>query len=283
MFQLAKKTKSISKKIIMAFSFLNKVVIVTGSGSGIGKATALEFCKQGASVILNGRNEKKLIDAVNEFRSLGYKADHFSCDVTDFGSCQKLVAHTIKTFGTINVLVTNASISMNARFDKMGPVLFKKVLESNIYGTTMPIFASLDILKQTKGSIIFIGSVAGFYGMPTASAYSAGKMSLTALSQSLRSELHKFGVHVGIVYVGFTENDTDKKLLSHDGNWEAVPKRPRIFQQTQRSVARSVLLMVKYRRNKKTLSFAGKATSFLSRSFPRIIKTIIIITQKKAG
>ena len=266
----------------MSIAFLNKVVIVTGSGSGIGKATALEFCKQGASVVLNGRNETKLKQTADQFLSLGYSVDHFAADVTDFESCQKLVAHTIKVFGTINVLVTNASISMNARFDKMGPELFKQVLDSNIYGATMPVFASLDILKQTKGSVVFIGSVAGFYGMPTASAYSAGKMSLTAIAQSLRSELHSYGVHVGIVYVGFTENDEDKKLLSENGDWKDVPKRPRIFQQTQKSVAESVLSLVKYRQNKKTLSFAGKITSVLSRSFPWIIGVAAIITQRKA-
>jgi NAD(P)-dependent dehydrogenase (short-subunit alcohol dehydrogenase family) len=265
----------------MSGAFLNKVVVVTGSGSGIGKATALEFCKQGASVILNGRNETKLKQAADQFRSFGYNVDHFAADVTDFESCQKLVAYTIKTFGTINVLVTSASISMNARFDNMGPELFKKVLDSNIYGATMPVFASLDVLKQTKGSVIFISSAAGFYGMPTASAYSAGKMSLTAISQSLRSELHKFGVHIGIVYVGFTENDADKKLLSEDGNWKDVPERPRVFQQTQRSVARSILLMVKYRINKRTLTFTGKTISVLSKFFPGIVGVLAIIAQRR--
>src|SRR5215204_5538470 len=107
----------------MSSSFLNKVVVVTGSGSGIGKATALEFCKRGASVMLNGRNEDKLQKTSEEFRALGYSIDHFIADVTDFDSCQKLVAYTIKTFGTINVLVANASISMNVRFDRMGPQL----------------------------------------------------------------------------------------------------------------------------------------------------------------
>jgi NADP-dependent 3-hydroxy acid dehydrogenase YdfG len=265
----------------MSNSFLHKVVLVTGSGSGIGKATALEFCKQGASVMLNGRNEIKLKETVHEFKSLGYAVDYFATDVTDFEACQKLVAHTIKVFGTIHVLVTNASISMNARFDKMGPESFKKVLDSNIYGATMPVFASIDILKQTKGSIVFIGSVAGFYGMPTASAYCAGKMSLTAISQSLRSELHKFGVHIGIVYVGFTENDEDKKLLSENGDWKSVPKRPRVFRQTQKSVAGSIVSLVKYRTYKKTLSLTGKITFLLSVVFPRIIGMAAIITQRK--
>ena len=82
-----------------------------------------------------------------------------------------------------------SDVRIPGSIDEMNPELFKKVLDSNIYGATTPFFACLDVLKQTKGSVIFINSVAGLYGMPTASAYSAGKMALTAIQQSLRSEL----------------------------------------------------------------------------------------------
>ncbi len=265
----------------MSAAFLNKVVIVTGSGSGIGKMTAEHFCKNGASVILNGRNEAKLIQAANEFKSLGYEVDYFVADVTDFKECEALVAYTIKTYGTINVLVTNASISMNARFDEMKPELFKKVLDSNIYGTTFPLYACLDILKQTKGSAIFISSAAGLYGMPTASAYSAGKMALTAIHQSLKSELHKFKIHLGIVYVGFTENTDDKKLMSANGDWLPVPKRLSFLQQPQNKVAASIIKMAKRRTNKETLSVTGKITFFMAKFFPRILDGLAVLSQRK--
>lgn len=265
----------------MSISFLNKVVVVTGSGSGIGKATAAEFCKSGASVILNGRNEDKLKITTNEFKALGYSVDYFVADITDLQACKEMVAFTIKTFGTINVLVTNAGISMNARFDKMDPEMFKKILDSNIYGATSPLFACMDILKQTKGSVIFISSLAGIYGMPTASAYSAGKMALTALQQSLRSELHEDGIHVGILYVGFTENDPQKKLMSDDGAWLPVPERPRLLQQTQNEVAKNVLLMAKNRVNKKTLSVVGVFLSITAGIAPWVIAYTSRLSQKK--
>lgn len=261
--------------------FLNKVVIITGSGSGIGKATAELFCKNGASVVLNGRNETKLKQTTNEFRALGYDVDYFAADITEYKECEALVAHAIKTFGTINVLVTNASVSMNARFDEMKPELFKKVLDSNVYGTAFPLFSCLDILKQTKGSVVFINSVAGLYGMPTASAYSAGKMALTAIHQSLKSELHNHGIHFGILYVGFTENNDDKKLLSAKGEWLPVPKRMSFLQQSQKKVASSVVKMVKRRTSLKTLSLAGKTTFFLARFFPRLFGALAILSQRK--
>lgn len=262
--------------------FNNKVVVVTGSGRGIGKATALLFCKNGSKVMLNGRDEIKIKKTAAEFNLLGYEISFFVGDVTCIETCEALVEFTIKTFGKINILITNAGISMNARFDKMKPEFFKKVLDSNIYGTVMPLFASLEALKQTKGSVIFIGSVAGFYGMPTASAYSAGKMALTAIQQSIKSELNKYGVHIGILYVGFTENENDKKLISSSGEWEPVPKRMRFFQQSQNKVAKSVLLMVKYRLNKRTISLIGISTAFVARFMPWIIKASIYFVEKKS-
>ena len=149
----------------------NKVVIITGSGGGIGKATAIAFCQKGASVMLNGRNAEKLAQTERELRAMGFSVSSFAADVTDYNDCQALVKKTLDTFGRLDVLVTNASLSMRARFDEMSPETFKKVMDSNIYGSTMPAKAALDAITETKGSIVFIGSVAGLYGMPSASAY----------------------------------------------------------------------------------------------------------------
>jgi hypothetical protein len=86
-------------------------------------------------------------------------------------------------------------------------------------------------------------------------------------------------VHVGILYVGFTENDNDKKLMSATGEFKAVPARPAFLQQSQNRVAKSVLSMAKYRLNTRTLSVAGKSTSFLSRIAPWIISRLAILSQ----
>lgn len=259
----------------------DKVVIITGSGSGIGKATALLFCKRGAKVMLNGRDENKLKKTAAEFSSYGYTVSFFSGDITCFETCKKLADYTTKTFGGINVLITNAGISMNACFDEMSPELFKKIFDSNVYGTVLPLYASLNELKKSKGSVIFISSAAGFHGIPTASAYSAGKMALTALQQSLYAELHKHMVHIGILYVGFTKNDSDKKLMSSSGDWASVPKRPGFFQQSQNSVANSILKMVVRKTNKKTLSLVGISTEMISKFAPWIIRSAAILSQKK--
>ena len=261
--------------------FKNKVIIITGSGGGIGKATAIEFCKNGASVMLNGRNAEKLAQTEILLRGMGFTVSSFTADVTDFSECQKLVEKTLNTFGRLDVIVTNASLSMRARFDEMTPETFKKVLDSNIYGSIMPVKAALDDLIATKGSIVFIGSVAGFYGLPTASAYSTGKTALTALSQSLRAELTPKGVHVGIVYVGFTENDDDKLVLDADGQLVLVAPRLKWIQQTQVQVAQSIVKLTIKRRNRVVLSFIGKSLAFIVRFFPFIMYYSIQLSQRK--
>ncbi len=259
----------------------DKVIIITGSGGGIGKTTAIEFCKNGASVMLNGRNAEKLAQTERELTGMGFSVSSFAADVTDFAECQKLVEKTLKTFGRLDVLVTNASLSMRARFDEMTTEAFKKVLDSNIYGSIMPVKAALDALTATKGSIVFIGSVAGFYGLPTASAYSTGKTALTALSQSLRAELSSKGIHVGIVYVGFTENDADKQVLDAKGQLVPVAPRMKWIQQTQENVAKSIVNLTIWRRNRVVLSFIGKSLAFIVRFFPFIVHYSIQLSQRK--
>ena len=259
----------------------NKVIIITGSGSGIGKATAIEFCKNGASVMLNGRNTEKLAQTERDLRDMGFSVASFAADVTNFDECQQLVEKTLTTFARLDVLVTNASLSMRARFDEMTSETFKKVLDSNIYGSTMPAKAALDAIIDTKGSIVFIGSVAGFYGLPSASAYSTGKTALTAFSQSLRAEMTSRGVHVGIVYVGFTENDDDKLVLDAKGQLVPVAPRAKMLQQTQEQVAKSIVNLTVRRKKRLVLSFIGKSLSFIVRFFPFIVHYSIRLSQRK--
>lgn len=257
---------------MMKTNLKNKVVLITGSGSGIGKATALRFCESGAVVIINGRNENKLIDAQQEFLRLGYEVDYCVADVTNVHDCAWLHNYIMTQHGKIDVVIANGSVSMNARFDESSQVHFREVVTSNIFSVTTPLFAFLNNIKETGGSFIIISSLAGLHGIPTASAYSVGKMALTALHQSVSAELHNSHIHIGIVYVGFTENDIDKKTYSRSGEKVLVPKRNKLLQQKQRHVAEAILRCVVKRKHKVVLSSIGKLTYFLSHFSPFIIR-----------
>lgn len=259
----------------------NKIVLITGSGSGIGKTTALEFCKRGATVILNGRNENKLMRTQTEFEMLGHKVEYCVADTTQYDDCCVLTNFIIERYGKIDIIVANASISMNARFEDCRPDHFKQTIDSNIYSVVMPLFSFLPHLKKTQGSFVIIGSIAGIFGVPTGSAYSAGKMALTALHQSLTAELNVYNIHLGIIYLGFTDNDSDKKTLSPNGEWVPVPERNKLLCQSKTKVANDIIKMIRYRKSKMILSFAGKALQFLSRMSPYLLVMISKWNQEK--
>lgn len=262
--------------------FTNKTAIITGSSKGIGKAIARELCCQGANVVLNGLNEHQLEATRKAFEMEGLSVAAVRADVTIPEDCARLVGETIDRFGKVDIVVANSGLGMNARFENMGPEVFARIITSNVYGPASSLMQTLPYLRQSKGSFIFISSVAGLIGVPTASAYSAGKMALTGLAQSLKMELADTGVHIGIVYVGFTQNEPGKQLLNAKGEMVPVAARPARLQQTRRQVARAVLKAIKRRRFKTVLTFLGKFTDLFSRLFPGLALRIALMAQRSA-
>lgn len=261
--------------------FNNKVAIVTGSGMGIGKATAMELCARGAKVVLNGRNPERLQKTFTEFKDKGYDVIAITCDITSASDCEKLIHQTIETYGKLDILITNASISMRERFERLQPEVFAQIIHSNINGSAFPAWYALPHLKKTKGSITFISSAAGMIGLPTGSAYSAGKMALTALAQSMKIELAESGVHIGIVHVGFTQNEEEKRVLNAKGELVPVATRPAYLQQTREQVARAILRSIRKRKFKTILTVIGKLNAFMVRYFPSLVIRIVTYSQKR--
>ena len=248
---------------------------------GIGKAIALEFCKAGANVVLNGRNTERLEKTFQELKELGYPVATVAGDVTKSETCRAIVQKAVETFGGIDFLVTNAGVSMRERFENLQPEVFSQIIESNISGSAIPALVALPHIKESKGSIVFISSAAGMIGLPTASAYSAGKMALTALAQSMKIELASTGVHIGIVHVGFTRNDEEKRVLNAKGELIPVASRPAYLQQTQEQVAKSVLSTIRKRKFKIVLTFVGKINAFIVRYFPNLVIRIVTSSYRK--
>lgn len=261
--------------------FANKTALITGSGSGIGKATALAFCRAGASVMLNGRNAEKLERACAELREQGFDARYCVADMQDYEQCRRLVQETLDQFGRLDVLIANASLSMRAGFAQMDPVVFRQVLDSNILSPAFTAHAAIPALRETGGSVIFIGSLSGMIGLPTGSAYSAGKMALTALAQSLRLELLDEGVHVGIAYVGFTRNDPEKRVYDAEGKLVPVAERSGWMQQTQEQVANAVVRLAARRGKRVILSPLGKILYMLNAVSPSLAEQGVRWSYKK--
>lgn len=254
----------------------DKVAIITGSSQGIGKAIALALAQKGVKVVLNGRNSDKLAKAKLELYELGYEVLAVKADVGNYSECEYLIEQTLDSYGQIDVLINNAGIAMEGSIANTSPEVFEKVFHTNIIGVLFPTKAALPYLKESKGSVVFTGSIAGYMGLPNYSAYSASKMSLTALVQSLKIELAGTGVHVGINYVGFAENDADKTYFNAKGELKLMPVRKQFKRMSLSVVAEYFVSGIEKRTYKQTLSSIGIFTRFLHQYFPALFEWAMI-------
>lgn len=251
-----------------------KVILITGGGKGIGREITRVFAQHGNTVIITGRTETALRETTNSFTAEGYDVSYHVGDVTSREDCQRIVDAVIQKFGRLDVLINNAGMSSRGFFEDMSLDAFEKIIDINFTGAvTMTKFA-LPAIQQSKGSIIFIGSLSGLKGLPGIAPYGTAKMALTGFSDSLRSELFPAGVHVGILYVGFTENDRSKMVYDAEGNLMPIPTRKNF--DTQENVAKAVYHCVHRRKNKLYLTTMGKAANFLYRIFPRLTDALLI-------
>ncbi|MDF7815838.1 SDR family oxidoreductase [Hymenobacter sp. YC55] len=261
--------------------FAGQVAIVTGSESGIGRETARSLCQQGAAVVLNGRNAERLDQTRQEFEAAGFVVTSCVADVTDYGACEVLIDTAIRAFGQLDILVTNASISQRAYFADMAPDVFRQVLDSNVYGTVYPLKAALPYLTRTRGSVTFISSISALNGMPSGSAYCAGKAAVANLAHTLRLELAHTGIHFGVVHIGFTQNDTDKRVLDAAGLPVPIAHRPPRWQKSQTEVARIILRHIRRRRQRTVISALGQLIVLVHTYFPRLGDWIVLTTIRR--
>lgn len=253
-------------------------VLVTGSSKGIGRETAIAFALQGADVCLHGRDPSHLesaVAAVVEAQAALHKSDRGSViqvlgDLSDADACSRVVSEAVAGLGGLDVLVNNAGIAMRGRFRDVSPDVWRRVISINTLGPAYVTHAAMAHLAASRGSVIFISSAVALWGFPNVSAYAASKYALTGLVQSLQSEVAPLGVHVGVIYVGFTRNDTDKAILGADGRPFAPTARSKALDQSD--VARAVVRMARKRRNSMTLSAGARATSFLARFAPWLLR-----------
>jgi NAD(P)-dependent dehydrogenase (short-subunit alcohol dehydrogenase family) len=250
--------------------FHGQVALVTGSESGIGRETARLLCQQGAAVVLNGRNPERLRQTHEAFEAAGYAVVSCAADVTDYASCQRLVDTALQAFGRLDILVANACISQRAYFVHMQPEVFRQVLDSNVYGAVYPLMAALPALTQSRGSVTFISSISALNGMPSGSAYCAGKAALANLAHTLRLELASTGIHLGVVHIGFTQNDPEKRVLDAGGQPVPIAYRPPRWQKSQVEVAGTILRHIRRRRQRTVISALGWVILFVHTYFPRL-------------
>ena len=140
------------------------------------------------------------------------------CDVSNVENSVELINTAISTFGKLDILINNVGVSMRGDLADLNPKVFKKVFESNVYGSVNPTIPALKEIRKTRGSIVFISSLAGIRGLPYLSAYGSSKMALRAIAESIRIEEKAYNIHVDQFLVGITQIEYNKETISSDGS-----------------------------------------------------------------
>lgn len=203
--------------------FAEKVVIVTGAGSGIGAATARRFLDEGASVVLNGRQRNKLEETATGFPDGRILVD--SGDISEKKYVFGLVDRAVERFRRIDVLVNNAAVSFLGSFGRSPEEQWHKVMRTNVDGVFYTIRASLPYLLQSKGSIVNVSSVSGLGGDWYQSFYNASKGAVSNLTRSIALELAPHGVRVNAVNPSLTMTEMTAVFQQHLPLMEKVLER----------------------------------------------------------
>ena len=185
----------------------DKVAIITGGGTGIGKAISFAFAREGATLALAARNLPRLEETAKAIKAKGGRAIAIQTDISDHEQVKRMVARTIDEFGRIDILVNNAARGTfnNADVADMSPDEWRETLETNLTGAML---CCREVLKhmvpRQSGNIINVSSVAGISGVPKESPYAASKWGLIGFTESLAIEVGKYNIRVNCISPGAT-------------------------------------------------------------------------------
>jgi NAD(P)-dependent dehydrogenase (short-subunit alcohol dehydrogenase family) len=256
--------------------FQNKVVVITGASSGIGRETALAFAQAGARVVLAARYELALHEVANEIvGKIGFSPMTASdcvlvvrTDVTRDEDVRQLAATVVERFGRVDILINNAGVGMRALVADMPLDDVHHLMEVNFYGPLRCIQAVLPYMrKQGTGQIVNIGSVLSMIVAPRNGAYCASKFGLLALSDSLRIELQGAGINVISVLPAYTDTPFFEHMFRYGSPTRISPFKG----QDPAKVAQAILRACARRRRQVVLTFSAQLGIWLRRLAPGLL------------
>lgn len=256
-------------------NYTNKVVVITGATSGIGEACAAVFGAAGAQLVITGRNAQKLEATAAKLQAMNLTVLPLLADAGSEADNKRMAEEAIARFGRIDILINNAGISMRALFQDLDLEVFRKVMDTNFWGTVYATKYCLPAILESKGSIIGISSINGYRGTPARTAYTASKYAMNGFFESLRTEVMKKGVHVLVVAPGFTSSNIRNTALTADGSSQGESPRDESKMMTSEEVATRILEATTRRKRDLVLTTQGKLAVFLNKWIPGILDGIV--------
>lgn len=203
----------------MNITFTNKVVLITGATSGIGKVCALAFAASGAKVVVSGRRQAEGEAVVAEIKAAGGEATFVRADVAKEAEVAALVAATVSTYGRLDIAFNNAGVELTGQATEVIESDYRRVFDINVWGVLNSMKHEIPaMLKTGGGAIINTSSVAGQIGMPGAAVYVASKHAVEGLTKATALEVAKQGIRVNAVAPGAIETDMVTRFTGGGGH-----------------------------------------------------------------
>ena len=260
----------------------DKIVVITGASSGIGKSLAEEFAKRGANLILGARHFVNLCTITQKLEQVyKIKAVAVQCDVTVEADCELLIKQALLTFGRIDVLINNAGISMRALFNDTDVKVLKSVMDVNFWGTVYCTKFALPEILKTQGSIVGVSSIAGYKGLPGRTGYSASKFAMNGFLDALRVENLKTGVHILTACPGFTASNIRNTALNKEGHSQKESTLNEEKMMSSDMVAKIIADGVEKRKRTLIMTGQGKLTVLISKFFPKLLDKLVFNVMAK--
>jgi short-subunit dehydrogenase len=254
----------------------NRIVIITGASSGIGKSLAYELAARGAKLVLGARQYVTLCQITEDIeKRFNTKALAVQCDVSREEDCAFLIKQTLLTFGKIDVLINNAGISMRALFNDLDLQVLKSLMDVNFWGTVYCTKYALPEILKTKGTIVGVSSIAGYKGLPGRTGYSASKFAMNGFLDALRVEHLKTGVHIMTACPGFTASNIRNTALNKSAQQQGESSLEEDKMMTADEVAKIIVSGIENRSRTLIMTGIGKLTVFLSKFLPSFLDKMV--------
>ena len=257
-----------------------EVTWITGGGSGIGRALAIEMAHRGQIVVVSGRRQNRLDEVVTLLKEQGYEALAIPCDVSQPEATKVAAKEIVRRFGRLDTCVANAGFSVKGAFETLSPKEWRRQMDVNLFGVIWTLQAALPYIKSTKGRLVVISSVAGKFATPKHSAYCSSKFALVGLCDTLYMELKTQGVSVSNILPGLVESEI--AWVGNDGQFKPTPsKRPNYLVWPAKRAAKSIAKAIFKRKRQAIITGHGKLAVFLARYLPGLTYWLMSQNLKK--
>jgi NAD(P)-dependent dehydrogenase (short-subunit alcohol dehydrogenase family) len=227
----------------MQNNYTNKVVLITGGTSGIGKVTAIAFADAGAKVVITGRREKEGVEVAAEITKIGGTAAFVRADVSNDADIVKAIDFVLSSHGRLDVAFNNAGMEMLGPLDQVTEEQYRRTFDVNVWGVLNSMKHEIAaMLKTGGGAIVNTSSIAGHIGLAQASIYVATKHAVDGLTKAVAVEFAKQGIRVNAVAPGSIDTDMVARFPSEAQNW-LIAQHPVGRLGTSEEIAAAVLYL----------------------------------------